>query len=215
MTDETKATALDASAIASNPEPYGFKWVYRDLNKKKGKGGGAKVLLRANVPHIEMPETREAVELVYRYFPATVYAGWNGTSAVIRGQNVARPYILANPQATDMDIKVHIVRSVLLNQITRSRSGSRTVYVGADGKEYGTLAEAQAATGGKLTTAVSVVDLAAQFMAEAIDMGVSPERARAKAAEKWPDAFTVEDEDDGEEDESEVEDGSEVEEPAA
>lgn len=182
MTNETKPTTMDAHDIATNPEKYGFTWKYRDLNK----GRDQKTLLRANVPHFEVLD--EQFDTFLSNFPKVVMAAINGTSTVIRGQNVARPFIRANPKASDLDIATHIVRSVLLSVFSRS-IGGRTRYIGTDGKEYDSLAQAQAASGNKTVAAISESDLAAQFMADAIDMGVPVELARIKAAEKWPDAF--------------------------
>src|SRR5574338_1168957 len=141
MTDNNKTAPMDAATIAANPERYGFRWVYRDLNK----GRDQKTLLRSNVPHFEVPDEMFATFIAT--FPKVVSAAINGTSTVIRGQNVARPFIRANPRATDQQIAEHMVRSVLLNVITRS-GGTRTTYVGADGKTYATLEAAQAATTG-------------------------------------------------------------------
>lgn len=173
---------MDAAAIAKNPEAYGFTWTYRDLNK----GRDQKTLLRANVPHFEVPDS--LLDTFIATFPKAVFTAINGTSTVIKGQNVARPFIRANPKATNEEIAQHIVRSVLLNVVTRG-GGTRTMYVGADGKSYATLAEAQAASGTKAVTAVSVVELAQQFIADAVDMGVPFNVAREKALAKWPDAF--------------------------
>lgn len=194
MTDTNNAAPLpmDAAAIAKNPEAYGFQWTYRDLNK----GRDQKTLLRANVPHFEVPDAM--VPLFIATFPKVIGAAINGTSTVIRGQNVARPFIRANPRATDAEIAQHMVRSVLLNVVTRG-GGTRTAYVGADGKTYTTLAEAQAASGTKAVTVVNVVELAQQFIADAIDMGVPFATAREKALAKWPEAFANDDDDEDDE----------------
>ena len=198
MTDTAIAATLpmDAATIAKNPEAYGFQWTYRDLNK----GRDQKTLLRSNVPHFEVPDAM--LDTFIATFPKCILAAINGTSTVIRGQNVARPFIRANPKATDAEIAQHMVRSVLLNVVTRSGFGTRTMYVGADGKSYATLAEAQAASGTKPVTAVNVVELAQQFIADAVDMGVPFAIAREKAVAKWPDAFDepVADEDESDED---------------
>jgi hypothetical protein len=174
---------MDAATIAKTPEAYGFQWTYRDLNK----GRDQKTLLRSDVPHFEVPDAM--LDKFITMFPKVILAAINGTSTVIRGQNVARPFIRANPKATDAQIAEHMVRSVLLNVVTRSGGGTRTMYVGADGKSYATLAEAQAASGTKAVTAVSVIELAQQFIADAVDMGVPFATAREKALAKWPDAF--------------------------
>lgn len=206
MTDTMQAAPLpmDAAAIAKNPEAYGFRWTYRDLNK----GRDQKTLLRANVPHFEVPD--ELLALFIATFPKVILAAINGTSTVIRGQNVARPFIRANPKATDAQIAEHMVRSVLLNVVTRG-GGARTTYVGADGKTYSTLAEAQAASGTKAVTVVNVVELAQQFIADAVDMGVDFATARDKAMVKWPEAFAdVVDADDDTGDDDEDDDGGVV-----
>lgn len=193
MTDNDNAATLpmDAAAIAKNPEAYGFQWTYRDLNK----GRDQKTLLRANVPHFDVPDAM--LDRFIATFPKVILAAINGTSTVIRGQNVARPFIRSNSKATDAEIAEHMVRSVLLNVVTRG-GGSRTTYVGADGQTYSTLAEAQAASGTKAVTAVDVVELAQQFIADAVDMGVPFATARDKAMAKWPEAFA--DDDDGDDD---------------
>lgn len=200
MANTTQAApAMDAATIAKNPEAYGFTWTYRDLNK----GRDQKTLLRANVPHFEVPDGM--LDTFIATFPKVILAAINGTSTVIRGQNVARPFIRANPRATDEQIAEHMVRSVLLNVISRG-GGTRTMYVGADGKSYATLAEAQAASGTKAVTAVNVVELAQQFIADAVDMGVPFATAREKAIAKWPDAFADDGDDDAGEDDDENDD---------
>lgn len=201
MTDTNDAATLpmDAAAIAKNPEAYGFQWTYRDLNK----GRDQKTLLRANVPHFEVPDA--SLDKFIATFPKVILAAINGTSTVIRGQNVARPFIRANPRATDAEIAQHMVRSVLLNVVTRG-GGTRTMYVGADGKSYATLAEAQAASGTKPVTAVNVVELAQQFIADAVDMGVPFATARDKALAKWPEAFADDTGDDDDDDETDPDD---------
>jgi hypothetical protein len=191
---------MDAATIAKNPEAYGFTWTHRDLNK----GRDQKTLLRSNVPHFEVPDAM--LDTFIATFPKVILAAINGTSTVIRGQNVARPFIRANPKATDTQIAEHMVRSVLLNVITRSGFGTRTMYVGADGKSYATLAEAQAASGTKAVTAVNVVELAQQFIADAVDMGVPFATAREKAIAKWPDAFADAGDDDEDDDDETDED---------
>lgn len=200
MSNETKegaavALPMDAASIAANITAYGLEWSYASLNRQPD-GKGPKTLLRANVPHLGMPETVEAIMLVAKYFPQVIYAGNNGTSLRVRGQGVARPFIEANTKATDDEIKQHLVSTTLLGVTTRT-VGNRTKYIGVDGKEYATLAEAQGSV--KAAPVVSDVDLAAAFIADAVDMltasGMNPKKAfavaREKALAKFPGAFTT------------------------
>jgi len=179
MTNETKPVTLDAAHIAANPEFYGFTWKHRDLNK----GRDQKTLLRANVPHFEVLD--EQFDTFLSNFPKVVMAAINGTSTVIRGQNVARPFIRANPRATDLQIAEHMVRSVLLNVFTRT-AGGRTRYIGTDGKEYDSIEAAKTASSGKAVTVISELELAQQFISDAVAMGVDFETARKHAIAKWP-----------------------------
>lgn len=186
-TNNTEALPMDAKAIATNPAAYGLMWTAAPLNRQSD-GKGPKTLLRDNVPILGMPETLEAVTLVAKLFPAVVYAGANGTSLRVRSQGVSRPFIEANPRCTDDDIKEHVVRSVLLGVTTRT-VGSRTKYIGVDGKEYATLAEAQASA--NVAAKPDPVREAQDFIANAVEtLGVTYNVAREAAMKKWPAAFT-------------------------
>ena len=194
--------ARDAAYIASHLDEFGLRWVYRDLNK----GRDQKTLLRRDVPQLEMVETEDGLQKCFRHFPAVVYASMNGTSAKVRSQNVSRPFLRANMRATDEQIQEHVVRSVLLNQVSRS-GGSRPVYIGPDGRTYATLGEAQAAVK-SAPSMPSPVELAQAFIADAVDMGVSYNIARERALAKWPEAFTGPSPHDGDDGDGQAESGT-------
>ena len=67
-----------------------------------------------------------------------------------------------------------------------------TITFHADGKQYDSMDAAKSAGATNIVTATPI-ELAAQFMMDAVDMGVPADVARAKAMAKWPEAFTATD----------------------
>jgi hypothetical protein len=176
--------SLGAAHIAKNPWDYGFQWSDGPISGRLSKGGDL-VLLRKECPRIEVRPDQVPMFLA-TFGTAIVAKAINGTSIDVTCERIARDMLVKDRSVTDAQLKERMVASALLGVITRT-VGTKTKFVGVDGKEYDTLEAAQAAVAGN--TKAEQVAKAQAFLAMCQENGVDAEVARNLAKVQFPEAF--------------------------
>ena len=173
-----------AKYIAEHPEEFGIGWTFGPISGRLSKGGDLLVLSK-NAPRIVVEP--DQVPLFLATFGTSIVAkALNGTSIDVSCERVVRDMLVKNRSAKNEELQEKLVLSVLLGVITRT-VGTRTKFVGADGKEYDTLDAARKAVA--VDTKESQVAKAAAFLEMCAENGVDSEVARNMAKVQFPLAF--------------------------
>jgi len=189
MEDQKQNTpvARTAEAIAKDTRAYGFVWDMRPLHAQPDRKG-PKVLIRKEVPHFSVPD--DLADVFIRTWPDVARQAINGTSTVVKGQNCARDILASDRTITTSALAVELINRVLLGATVRRVGATRTVYVGADGKQYDSV---EAAANAPLSAPFeSPIERAAALMATLAEHGITGETARNIARAQVPEAFPSE-----------------------